>query len=198
MAFLTGYRTTLILSFEFGKMKTSETQLSVWSGNSSACIKVSGRANFSASLDFKAAVLCLRERGCHYFILDFTDCLLMDSTFVGVLAGLGRLLESETITDPSARGSIEILNPNARVTDLLDNLGVTSLFRIVQGEPPDRKEMTEIKLPIGPAPGQLEFSKTCLEAHKILSEINPANAAAFRDVTACLEKKVKRQEDNPS
>lgn len=179
-------------------MKASETQLSVWSGNSSACIKVSGRANFSASIDFKAAMLCLQERGCLRFMLDLTDCILMDSTFVGVLAGLGRMMESEAKQDPQAPRSIQIFNPNERVKDLLDNLGVTGLFNIVQGNPPDRGAMTEIKLQPGATPGRLELSQTCLDAHRTLSDLNPQNETAFREVTRCLEEEIRRQKDNPS
>ena len=171
-------------------MKTSGTNLSVWSGDRSACIKVAGRANFSASIDFKNAIYWLCQKGYHRFMLDLTDCLLMDSTFVGVLAGMGRSFQPDPNHTPQK--VIEILNPNDRVTDLLDNLGVTDLFQIMQGDPPDPKHLTEMHLPTTPPANREEFARTCLRAHEDLIDANPANAEKFKDVTSTLSEEIKR------
>ncbi len=48
-----------------------------------ACVKISGRANFTHSVDLKRIVQELADRGVNRFILDLTDCTLMDSTFLG-------------------------------------------------------------------------------------------------------------------
>ena len=55
-----------------------------------ALVKVSGRASFNCSVEFKTLVYELRARGYRKFVLDLTDCLIMDSTFLGVLAGFSR------------------------------------------------------------------------------------------------------------
>ncbi len=51
----------------------------------------------------------------------------MDSTFLGVLAGFGLANNPDAAPD---KREIELLNPSARVRELLDNLGVLSLFNV--------------------------------------------------------------------
>lgn len=154
-----------------------------------AFIKLAGRANFSSSVHFKRLVGELAERGSRQFIIDLTDCPIMDSTFLGVLAALG-LKFSET-KGPDRPGPIQLFNPNPRITELLENLGVTHLFRIAQGEDLFHPEFC-------PQPAQaqdgskLEISKTCLEAHKTLMAINPANVPKFKDVTQFFAEDLKK------
>ena len=57
----------------------------------------------------------------------------MDSTFLGVLAGFGMKLNQAGAADE--RG-IELLNANARVTELLENLGALHLFKTTSGALP--------------------------------------------------------------
>src|SRR5215212_1195540 len=84
-----------------------------------AFIKIPGRANFTSSHDLKALVGELRQRGFNNFVLDLHECITMDSTFLGVLAGM--VLRNN---GAPVGMEIELLNPNPRVTDLLENLGV--------------------------------------------------------------------------
>ena len=71
-------------------MNAPSANLSVWVGDKVVFIKVVGRANFTSSVDFKALVKALSEKGHHRFVLDLSECQLMDSTFLGVLAGPGQ------------------------------------------------------------------------------------------------------------
>src|SRR5258708_18211431 len=97
-------------------MKTPVANLLVWVGDKNACIKIAGRASFNSSLDFKTLVNGLFQKGFSRFLLDLTDCLLMDSTFLVVLAGLGRKF------GPSRNGNsqplLELLTPNPRNIDI--------------------------------------------------------------------------------
>ena len=74
----------------------------------------------------------LRAKGFSCFVIDLSECGLMDSTFLGVLAGFGLKMREDG--DAAATGSVTLLNPNSRVTELLENLGVLQLFRITHGE----------------------------------------------------------------
>src|SRR5688572_9421098 len=107
-------------------MKMPPPNLTVCLADNEVWIKMSGRANFTCSVDFRTVVNKLHDRGFKTFVLDLTDCLLMDSTFLGVLAGLG--LKFNQAGNGSANGAIHLLNANGRISDLLDNLGVTHLF----------------------------------------------------------------------
>ena len=71
------------------EMATLSANLSVLVGKNFACVKVAGRANFASSPDFKTLLNELAQKGYRHFIIDLSECVLMDSTFLGVLAGFG-------------------------------------------------------------------------------------------------------------
>src|SRR2546425_4927787 len=110
----------------------SSPTLQVAVTDQAALVKISGRASFNCSVDFKTLVYELRDRGYRKFVLDLTECPIIDSTFLGVLAGFGLKL-AET---PGAGPAVTLLNPNQRILDLPDNLGVGHLFCVVQGKDP--------------------------------------------------------------
>src|SRR5215470_9306396 len=103
-------------------MSPPAAKMLVLVGEKFACVKIIGRANFTSSIDFKTLLNELRQKGYNYFVLDLSQCALMDSTFLGVLAGFG-LKMGPASSGGETRG-IELLNPNARITELLENLGV--------------------------------------------------------------------------
>ena len=113
----------------------------------------------------------------------------MDSTFLGVLAGFGLQLGAP---DAAAgdRG-IELLNPNARIRELLETLGILHLFRLAQGSRalPDQPEPCDEN---ASGPTRDEIKRACLEAHETLMAINPENASRFKDVTQFLAEDVKK------
>src|SRR5258708_20580004 len=111
-------------------MNTPASNLSVWVGDKVVCIKIAGRANFTASVDFRALVYGLAQQGQYRFVLDLSECQLMDSTFLGVLAGIGLKLSS--VRNGNSLPTIELFNPNARFVVLLENLGITQPFPIIQ------------------------------------------------------------------
>lgn len=171
-------------------MNAPSANMSVWVGDKVVFVKVAGRANFTSSVDFKTLVNGLRQKGHDQFILDLSDCLLMDSTFLGVLAGLGLKMKSRRNGDREF--TIALCNPGPRIADLLANLGVADLFKVVL--PPVAADKLE---PVCAVPGadKKDVSKTCLEAHLTLMEINPANVPRFKDVTAFLAEDLKRMEE---
>jgi len=166
-------------------MSAPSARLLVWTGEQCACIRIIGRANFTSSVDFRTLINELRQQGCSYFVLNLVECVLMDSTFLGVLAGFGLKLSAGN--GDHGRHGIELLNPNPRITELLDTLGVLHLFNLTQGPLP-LPEQTEPHPHAPGSPTKAEVTRTCLEAHQILSDISPANAAKFKDVTSSWPK----------
>lgn len=156
-----------------------------------ACIRIIGRANFTSSVDFKTLVTRLCQRGCCRFVLELSECVLMDSTFLGVLAGFGLKLGAGEKDQPGR--PIELLNPTARITDLLETLGVLHLFKVTHGAL-DTEAPGETLEPTPTEASKAEINRTCLEAHQTLMEINPANAARFKDVAQFLAEGLKKPE----
>lgn len=153
------------------------------------CVKISGRANFASSVDFKTLVNEMVRRGHRHFVLDLADCLVMDSTFLGVLAGLA--IKASKAPETAADGLFELLNPNPRVSDLLENLGIVHLFRLR----PAGDVLAAAYQPVDSAGAtRAEMTRTSIEAHQTLTRVNPENAPKFKDVIQFLAEDLKRQE----
>jgi anti-anti-sigma regulatory factor len=168
----------------------SSANLSVLVGKSCACIKICGRANFASSPDFKALLSGLEQKGFKHFILELGECVLMDSTFLGVLSGFGMKLNPNGA--PAERG-IELYNPSTRVAELLENLGAAHLFKIISAPfqlPADLTPCT----PEATNPTHEEITRTSLEAHETLMRMNPENVARFKDVAQFLAEDLKSLE----
>ena len=164
--------------------------LSVLVGKNFACVKIAGRANFACSPDFKTLLDELAQKGFTHFIIELSECALMDSTFLGVLAGFGMKLSAKNT--PADRG-IELHNATARVSELLENLGAAHLFKSTSGPlqlPGDVKSCT----PESINPTHEQIARTSLEAHQTLMAMNPENVARFKDVAQFLAEDLKNIE----
>ncbi len=147
-----------------------------------AYLKVIGWANAAASVHFKSILNHLKEKAVSSFVLDLTDCMMMDSTFLGILAGFCLRLSQTVPGAPPLR----LLNPNSRIMDLLDNMGVSYLFQMVQDAPP----LAEYTARETQTPGMLQVAETSLEAHRTLMSLNPQNIIKLKDVVAYLEEEL--------
>ena len=156
--------------------------LQVLVGRDFVCIKIAGRANFTSSPDFKTLIEELSQKGYRHFMIELSNCALMDSTFLGVLAGFGIKLNPNGLL---TEHHVELLNASARVTELLDNLGAVHLFKMTNGTlqlPEDVRACT----PESINPTHEQIARTSLEAHQTLMAINPENVARFKDVAQFL------------
>jgi len=172
-------------------MSANSPQLQVAMIEGAPVVKITGRANFTLGVDFKRLTSVLRERGHKRFALELSGCQMMDSTFLGVLAGLG-LKSAETSDEKDS--AVCLFGASSRILDMLDNLGVRHLFRALSIPDTDKASFEAVE-PTGEATSKAEVSRTCLEAHQLLMAINPANVDKFKDVTAFLAEDVKRLEE---
>jgi anti-sigma B factor antagonist len=168
--------------------------LTVLAGQRFACVKITGRANFNASVNFKTLLNELQQQGYPYIVLELSECALMDSTFLGVLAGFG--LKANAPPGDCTSHAIELRNANERLTELLENLGVLHLFRTTQGAlPAGDKETTAV--PPACLPSHEALTRASLEAHQTLMDLNPENIARFKDVVKFLAEDLKKLRAGP-
>lgn len=160
--------------------------LSVATRHLDAYIRITGRANFTASPDFKTLLVELSRRGYQRIVLDLAECRTMDSCFLGVTVGIGR----QIVTDPSGR-KIELLNPSENVEQLIDGLGAAHLFSVQRGELPGGLDFSTI---VATASDRRGLSRTSLEAHQELITLNEANAGKFKDVVRFLAEDLKKSD----
>jgi anti-anti-sigma regulatory factor len=162
-------------------MATSSASLLVLVGKDFACVKIAGRANCSSSPDFKTLLEELAQKGYRHFLVDLSECVLMDSTFLGILAGFGMKLN----LNPAGEEGIELYNPNTRISELLENLGALHLFKL-RNCPLQLPGEVKTCTPESSNPTHEELTRTSLQAHQTLMEVNPENVARFKDVTQFL------------
>lgn len=156
-------------------------------------LRIAGRANCTGSCDFKTLVDQLSSRGYSQFVVDLSACVLMDSTFLGVLVGFVL-----NVPQTKERRHFELLNPTPRVRELIEGLGVDDLFEMKEAAPIEMKSAVPVATePLVPNPGahsKTELCRTSLEAHEALMRYNEENRARFKDVARFLAEDLHRLE----
>ena len=161
-------------------------------GGDIALIRVLGRGSFKVSTalkDFSAAAI---EKGVRSLVLDMAECVGMDSTFMGVLAGLALRLKQKS------GGRIAMINLSLRTRGLLATLGLDqvidphmagatpeNLRPFFQGVPHEMTALDTREI------SQFTTTETMLEAHEDLVKLSPENLPKFKDVLTFLREDLK-------
>jgi anti-anti-sigma factor len=164
-------------------------------------VRVVGRGTFQNSQPLRRFVLEMIEKNYRRFTVDVGACPNMDSTFLGVLAGIGLRLRQDG--KPDAR--IRIVRVSPRNVELLQTLGLDRLFTIcAAGE-----QTTEPFWPSGVAVERLadtdvealskpldknETTDLMLDAHDNLIRADQRNVPRFSSVTKFLRESLDRRQ----
>jgi len=162
-------------------------------------VRIVGRGTFQNGQPLRRYAMELLGHGCNQFFIDLGQCQGMDSTFLGVLAGIGLRL-SQTGRD----GKVHVVNVSARNMELLQTLGLDRLFDInITGRdhtqhpfPADSEFLALPDSDLTDATKSLNKRDTAnfmLEAHNNLIKADPRNAPKFQDLTKFLREKVAGQ-----
>jgi len=158
-------------------------------------IKVQGKGGFQISQPLRQFSLEMIGRGYREFVVDLAECACMDSTFLGVLAGMGLRLQSADHS-AGASGKVHLANVNARCREVLSSLGIDKLFTIdlcdlrvgpatAVGKPAG--EMQSLQTAPAASTGDMaKQAEVMLEAHRTLMEIDPQNVPKFKDCVRFL------------
>ena len=160
---------------------STQSSIQVGIANGLVRIRVEGKGNFQNSPPLKDFAKEMLARGHREFVVDLEACSLMDSTFMGTLAGIALKLKGV-----GEGGNIHIINLNERNQGLLCNLGLDQLLHVEDGgyTAPDSLS-PNVFLPADKA-GKLVEAQTMLEAHEAVVTANPENEAKFKDVLEFL------------
>jgi len=171
--------------------------ISVGCLNNRVYARVVGRGTFQNSQPLRQFAQEKIDQGQEEFIIDLGPCQGMDSTFLGVLAGIGLRLRQN---GPTA--SIHIVNITPRNMDLLQTLGLDRLFLINADAPalpanadyhplPDT-DITQLKQPLD----KEETADLMIEAHDNLVRVDPRNTPKFKELARFLREAVERRHPN--
>jgi anti-sigma B factor antagonist len=144
---------------------------------------VEGKGSFQNSPALKEFTKGMLERGHRRFIIDLGACPVMDSTFMGTLAGLALRLRE------FGDGSLLVRNVNERNSDLLRNLGLNNLFEIESKVTDSGAETPVEAAPLKPGQpmDRSDHAAYMIEAHEALVDAAPENLARFKDVLEYLK-----------
>lgn len=148
----------------------------------SVWLRVSGRGTFQTSAGMKEYTRRMIRKGQRSFVVDLANCELMDSTFMGTMAGIALRLRE------LGSGSLIVLHANPRNQSLLENLGLDHLFsfELPPGESAAPRQAAQETLPPAVADPAAQQA-TILSAHEALVEADPENEERFRDVLDLLK-----------
>lgn len=156
-----------------------ESSIEVSLNKDTAFIRVHGRGTFQNARHVKTFLQKATDQGATTFIFDMKECTHMDSTFMGMLAGLSIQQKKKQRPLP------QLQHLSAKNLDLLENLGLNRVLNISQ---PPTTSTTPTLSPIAPTPQDKQaISQTMLDAHEALVQIDPANRIKFQDVIQYLK-----------
>ncbi len=142
-----------------------------------AWVRVAGRGSFQNSPGLKTFAEKMAAAGLREFVIDLKECELMDSTFMGTLAGIGLRLGDT--------GHIRIIRANPRNRQVLANLGLDRILAIADTAPaPPPEAALRDAADVHPAGAERD---TIIEAHENLAAAHPENAVRFKDVIEFLK-----------
>jgi anti-anti-sigma regulatory factor len=150
-------------------------------------VRLEGRACFANSACLQDFFSQMVGRGKTRFVLDFLHCTTMDSTFLGVLAGLA--LELRRKNPP---GTVVACRVGRRNLELLRNLGLHRLLTVDASVLPLGPDRPATALECADSRGELEQARLVLDAHENLVAADPANQSRFQDVMAYLRRRVEQ------
>ena len=156
-----------------------------------AVIRIEGRGSFKTSPPMKQFIQRVMEsKSANRILVDMADCSGMDSTFMGVLAGL-----SYHIKDNSGF-TLKLTNLSEKNQKLLTTLGVDRVVNYSLSSTCEEQELMagpcdEAQTLEPDSADTLNTAKTTLEAHETLVNINPENLVKFKSVIELLQNDVR-------
>jgi anti-sigma B factor antagonist len=149
-------------------------------------VRIEGRASFLNSACLRDFMLQMLKSGKERFVVDFLRCTSMDSTFLGVLAGMALDLRKR-----SPKGSLVLTRMGQRNLELVRNLGLHKLLTVDASEAGANLDACDTPLVCGER-GELENARLVLEAHENLVSADETNRGKFQDVLVFMRNRVEQ------
>lgn len=156
-----------------------------------ALVKVIGRATFKLAPSLKRFCMNALAQGCHDIVFDMEECQGMDSTFMGVLAGIA--------IHPGGAGDthVIVMNLSSRTHGMLATLGLERVLECHEQDDPQPELKQRLADALHLEGLEVDDDRTLslttmLQAHQHLVDVDPGNMTRFRDVLTYLDQEVQR------
>jgi anti-sigma B factor antagonist len=146
-------------------------------------VRINGRANYLNAGPLRDFFSTMLAQGGKRFAVDFRNCLSVDSTFLGIVAGTA--LELADLEPP---GEMIFASLGPRNMEVVRNLGLGKIATVVdaleiQNVGEGEKSLGADKI------DKDERVRMIVEAHKKLVKCDESNAERFQDVIAFMQKR---------
>lgn len=143
-----------------------QASFSVARSESCVVIKISGRANSNSSQNFKRLLTDEWKKGVRQFILDLSECTIMDSTFLGIMV---HFVESAQSASKTESVSVALFEPIPCILDLIEDLGASSLFNVLDAH--DKSNLKFSDIPTESVADKRTLLQNSILAHQTLLKL---------------------------
>lgn len=174
----------------------SGEQLQVAIQDDVAYVRLRDRGSFKISKTMKQFGVSVIDQNIRTIVVDMSECVSMDSTFMGVIAGLAFRLKKK-------QGRMHLVNLSSRTRGLLSTLGLDQLVETSMAGATSLEfervfasdsKMQELASDHG---SQHETAEMMLEAHEDLVRASPENRPRFKDVLTFLREDINNADPGP-
>jgi anti-sigma B factor antagonist len=146
-------------------------------------VKVEGKGSFLNSGNLKEFTREMVNRGYREFVVDLENCAMMDSTFMGTMAGVALRLKE------LGHGHLHVVHCGERSRSLLTGLGLDQIFDIHSNgsAAPECELLKADKTDGASSEEKKQVSADMLDAHQALCDAVPQNFSRFKDVLDYLK-----------
>jgi anti-sigma B factor antagonist len=146
-------------------------------------VRINGRANYLNTGPLREFFSTMIAQGRTHIAVDFRNCLSVDSTFLGIVAGAALELAD---FDPPGEMVLSSLGP--RNMEVVRNLGLGKIATVVDALEIEKPGEGEKSLGADRIDKD-ERVRMIVEAHKKLIKCDESNAERFQDVIAFMQKR---------
>lgn len=158
----------------------SESAILIAKENENFYLKVEGKGNFILGHQLKEFYHSIKMKPTSQFYIDMKNCQTMDSTFMGVLAGIAMNFQNTT------QDSINILNLSDHNYKLLNTLGIDIFLNLEVDQVPYPAQFNPLEQKLD----KEEIKKNMLQAHQTLSQLSKENELKFQNVCDYLQSNI--------
>lgn len=165
---------------------TNQQSIEVGESDGYVWLRVGGKGSFTQSPQLKGYAEAELKEGRNRFVVDLEECSMMDSTFMGTLAGLAMKLAKTT------GGCLQVAGASERNQQSLEDLGLDAIMEINPAQAEWCDHVKEVRSNLSSLNGDEEASDAThiLQAHRQLCDANSDNEEKFSTVLDVLEQQV--------
>lgn len=151
-------------------------------------VRVEGKASYLNASPLNTFVRNMIEHGRKRFVFDFQRCTGMDSTFLGIIAGVALAAQD------GEEKNVALCRLGNRNLELVRNLGLHHIAQVVTGDAATTLDKVDeagaVPLDGDSSATASDNARLVLEAHENLCEADESNRSKFQDVIAFLKNQV--------